>query len=85
MDCPEKKSKDSSGGSSGGFAMMCVEGGKSPVEEDLEQPNLEVNSEARSEEKNLEAHLEQRFLLQDWKNSEIQSPMTENLLCMNEV
>ena len=48
MDCPEeKKSKDSTGKSSGGFAMMCVE---SPVEEDSEQrsahhseqPNLEV-------------------------------------------
>ena len=35
-DCPEKKSKDSSGGSSGGFTMMCVEGGQSLVEEDPE-------------------------------------------------
>ena len=37
-DCPEKKSKDS-----GGFAMMCVEGGELPVEEDQEQLNLEVH------------------------------------------
>ena len=73
-DCPEKKSKDSSGGSSGGFAMMCVEGGKSPVEEDPEQPNSEVNLEAGSEEQNLELHPEQNseqsLLLQDWMNRE---------------
>ena len=50
-DCPEKKNKHSSGGSGGGFAMMCVKGGESPVEEnpvttvkeDKEQPNSEVN------------------------------------------
>ena len=46
-DCPEeKKSKESSGGSSGGFAMMCVE---SPVEKEsthhTEQLNLEASLE----------------------------------------
>ena len=73
--------------------MMCAEGGESPVEEDQEttvegdkeQPNLEVNSEAGSEEKDSEQHTEQRLLLQDWMNSEIQSPMTENQSCMNQV
>ena len=45
-DCPEKKSKDSNGGSGGGFVVMCVEGGESPVEEDPEQSNLESNFEA---------------------------------------
>ena len=33
-DSPEKKSRDSGGGSSGGFAMMCTEGMQSLVEED---------------------------------------------------
>ena len=52
-DCPEKKSRDSNGGSGGTFIMMCIEGGQSLVEEDPEstidedkaQPNLEVNLE----------------------------------------
>ena len=69
--------------------MMCVEGSKSPVEEDPEQLNLEVNSEAGSEEKNLEVHLEaqpeQSLLLQEWMNSETQSPMTKNQSHMNQV
>ena len=69
--------------------MMCVEGGESPVEEDPEQLNLEVKLEAGSEEEILEvypeAQLEQSLLLQDWINTEIQLPMTENQSCMNEV
>ena len=85
-DCPEKKTKDSSGGSGGGFVIMCVEGG---VEEDTEQLNLEATSEAGLEEKNSEVHpeakLEQSFSLQDWINSEIQSPLTENQSYMNAV
>ena len=88
-DCPEKKSKDSSGGSGGAFAIMCVEGGESTVEEDKEQPNSEVNVEAGLEEKDSEQHSEQHpeqsLLLQDWINNEIQSTMTENQLCMNQV
>ena len=84
---PRKEIKGFQWGSVGGFAMMCVEGGKLPVEKDLEQPNLEVNSEAGSEEKNLEAHLEaqpeQSLLLQDWMNGEIQLPATENQSCLN--
>ena len=83
-DCPEKKSKDSSG-----FAMMCVEGGELPVEEDQEQLNLEVHSEAGLEEKNSEVHLEaqpeQSLLHPDCMDSVIQSPMTENHSCTNEV
>ena len=53
-DCPEKKVKNSSGGSGGGFAMMCIE------ESNLQQLNLEVNSEAEAEEESL--------TLQDWIN-----------------
>ena len=33
-ECPEKKSRDSSVGSGGGFAMMCIEGVHTLVEED---------------------------------------------------
>ena len=36
-ECPEKKAKDSSGGSRGGFGMMCFEVCDSPVEGELEQ------------------------------------------------
>ena len=75
-DCPEKFSRDSSGGSSGGFTTMCVEGGQSPVEEDpettveedKEELNLDMTLEAGSEEKDSEQHLEQGLLLQDWIN-----------------
>ena len=96
-DCPEKKSKDSSVGSGGGFAMMCIDGGQSlveedpelTVEEDKEQPNLELNLEAGSEEMDSEQHSEQHpeqtLLLQDWMNTETQLPMTENKSCMNQV
>ena len=48
-ECPEKKPKDSSGGSSGAFAIMCFEINESPVEGDLEH---------HFKEKNLEVHLE---------------------------
>ena len=80
-DCTEKKSKDSSGGSGGGFAMMCIEGVQSLVEEDpksisdedKEQKNLEVNLE----EKDSEQHSEQILLLQDWINYDVQLIMTE--------
>ena len=60
-DCPEeKKPKDSRGGSSGGFTMMCAE---SPVEEEFthhtEQLNLEVNLEIIKDlEEDLEPQLE---------------------------
>ena len=88
-DCREKKSRDSSGGSGGGLTMMHVEDGESPVEEDPEQLNSEVNSEVGSEEKNSEVHLEaqpeQSFALQDWINSEIQSPRIETQSHMNDV
>ena len=88
-DYTEKKSKDSSGGSGEGLTLMCVEGCESPVEEGLEQPNSEVNLEDGLEEKNLEVHPkaqpEQSLLLQDWINSEIQLPTTENQSCTNEV
>ena len=61
-ECPDKKSKDSSGGSSGGFAMMFFKINQTPVEGDLEQisaqhteqPNLKVESE----EKNFQVHSE---------------------------
>ena len=69
-------------GTSGGFEMMCVEVGESLVKGESDQPNLEVNSEVT---KNPKAQPEQGLPLQDWINSEIQSPMTENQLCMNEV
>ena len=55
--------------------MMCVEVGESPVEGEMDQPNLEVNLEVT---KNLEAQPEQSLSLQDWIISETQSPMTEN-------
>ena len=51
-DCPEKQIKGFQWGSSGGFTMMFVIGGKSPVEEDPEQQNSEVKSEAGAEEQN---------------------------------
>ena len=61
-ECPENKSKDSSGGSSGGFAMMCFEVNESPVEEDSEQISAhhteQLNLEVGSEDKNSEVHLE---------------------------
>ena len=69
-------------GTSGCFEMMCVEVGESLVEGESDQPNLEVNSEVT---KNPKAQPEQGLSLQDWINSEIQSPMTENQLFMNEV
>ena len=99
-ECPENKSKDSSEGSSGGFATMCFEINESPVEGDLEQltahHKVQPNSEVGLEETNLEVHLEaqpeQSLLHQDWINSEIkscttenQSHMTENESHMNEV
>ena len=69
--------------------MMCVEGGESPVEEDPEQQTLKVNFGSWVGRKELEVHLEvqpeQSLSLQDWINSEIQLPMTENQLCTNEV
>ena len=88
-DCPENKSRDSSGGSGGGFAMMCIEGVQSLVEEnpksisdeDKAQPNSEVNLE----EKDSEQHLEQGLSLQEWINYEVQSTMTEEQSCMSKV
>ena len=64
-DCPEeKKSKDSSGGSSGGFTMMCVEVSDLPVEGESQQTTAhhtkQLNSDVNSEvTKNPEAQLEQ--------------------------
>ena len=54
IDCPEKKVKDPSGGSSGGFAMMCIEVANPP------ELNSEENSETQIKEEN--------FTLQDWTN-----------------
>ena len=60
-DCPEeKKSKDSGGGSGGGFTMMRVEVGELPVEGELDQPNLEANLEVA---RNPEAQPEQSLSL----------------------
>ena len=53
-DCPEKKVKDSSGGSSGGFAMMCIE------VSNPQELSFEENSEMWAEE--------ERLTLQDWIN-----------------
>ena len=81
--------KDSSGGSSGGYAVMCVDDVKSPVEDDTEQLKSEVNSEVNLEEKNseehLEAQLEQSLSLQDWIDSKHKLCANEYILCMNEV
>ena len=50
-ECPEKKPKDSSGGSSGGFAMMCFEVNHSPVEGDSDQTSAHHTEQPHSEEK----------------------------------
>ena len=67
-DCPEKKFNDSSGGSSGGFAMMCIEGTKE---------SKETHSEPNSEK-----CPGQRFQLQDWMNQEAKSNKTEYQSCI---
>ena len=51
-ECPEKKPKDSSGGSRGGFAIMCFEVCDSPVEGELEQTSAHHTEQPNSEEKN---------------------------------
>ena len=65
--------------------MMCFEVCDFPVEGELEQTsahhteqlNLEVNlEETNNSEVHLEAQLEQSLSLQDWLNSETQSPVT---------
>ena len=53
-DCPEKKVKDSSGGSSGVFTMMCIEVANP------QELNLEEKSEMQTEKESL--------TLQDWIN-----------------
>ena len=53
-DCPEKKVKDPSTGSSGGFAMMCIEVAHT------QEMNLDANSEVQTEQES--------FALQDWIN-----------------
>ena len=53
-DCPKKKVKDSSRGSSGGFAMTCIE------VSNPQELNSEENSEMWAEEESL--------TLQDWIN-----------------
>ena len=76
-ECPEKKPKDSCGGSRGGFAMMCFKTNESLVGGDseqtsahhTEQPNLEVHLEEKNSDVHLEAQLEQSLSLQDWLNS----------------
>ena len=51
-ECPERKVKDPSGGSSGRFAMMCIEITDPP------EWNSEENSEPQTEEES--------WTLQDW-------------------
>ena len=50
-ECPERNPKDSSGWSSGGFAMMCFEDNDSPVEGDSDQTSAHHTEQLHSEEK----------------------------------
>ena len=49
-ECPEKMSKDSSGGSSGGFTMICFKINESSVEGDSEQISAHHTEQLNSEE-----------------------------------
>ena len=88
-DCPEKKSRESSGGSSGGLAMMCLEDVQSLVEEDpkpiSDEDQAQLNSEVNSEENDSEQRSEQILILQDWINYAVQLTMTEEQSCTNQV
>ena len=76
----QTKSKDSSEGASGDFAMMCFKINESQVEGDLEQilahhteqPILEVHLEVGHLEMHSEAQPEQSLSLQDWIKRESQ-------------